>query len=730
MKRIQRSLPVVGMHCAACALKVEQAVSAQVGVQRAAVLYNERMLHLDFDEEQISLATIAEVVKGIGFELITADTEYELNERRLKARQREVRRMQIDTIGAWVATIVMMLVMWLPLPHWIHYTGMWLSAISVFFLFTARFHRAALKQLLHRVFSMDTLVSFSTTVSFIAGAVALIRGGTYAAEAHIYFDATVMIPAFVLLGKWMEQRATLRTGDAVAALLNSRPKWALVLRDGVAVELPVEMISVGDKVRVRAGDTIPVDGVVLKGTTTIDEQMISGEPIPVEKEVGSKVYAGTINGTSPITMQALEVGSETVLGTIIETIRKAETDKPPIRRMADRIAGGFVPVVFLLSLLTWGIWMLFVPVGNEDVTYLALRCAISVLVISCPCALGLATPTALTVLIGEAARRHILIRDAAAMELLPQITTVFLDKTGTITTGQPKVVAEEWYASEANNATNRGLLYALEHESTHPLAAAICAHLYDTEREEVLTERTETILGKGIESEYLGQKVLIGNAAFVGVDEPIGAGSHVFFSVGGRVLLHLTIADQVTPESREAVAEMQRMGLEVVLLTGDYEETAREAAESIGVSRYYARLLPHEKSAIVRQEVERGAKVAMIGDGINDSEALSYASVSASFASGSAIAVSVAHLTFIKSDLRLFPMAIRMMQRTKRTIRANFFWALLYNALAIPLAAGVLYPSLGLLVSPAISGAAMAFSSLSVVSNSLLLKKRLSALIR
>ncbi|WP_281676665.1 heavy metal translocating P-type ATPase [Porphyromonas endodontalis] len=724
MQPNERYFPVVGMRCAACAEKVEQAVAHAVGVESAAVLYTERILHVRYRPTETSPEALAKVVEGVGFELILADTEYELAEQHRKALLEDAKRMRRNLIGAWVATLLMMLLMLLPFPHFVHQLGMALAAASVYFFFAADYHRAALRQIVHGVFSMDTLVSLSTTVSFVSGVLALLGGWGIFTDAHIYFDATVMIPAFVLLGKWLEQRATQRTGDAVAALVESRPRWALQMRDGVATEVPVETLKVGDRIRVRAGEAIPVDGVLLKGTTSVDEQLISGEPLPVEKVVGSSVFAGTLNREGAFTMEATSVGRDTILGTIIETVRHTQTDKPPIRRIADRIAAIFVPVVMGLSLLTLLLWLLL---GDPlDAWRWGMRCAISVLVIACPCALGLATPTALTVMVGETARRHILIRKAAAMEVLPRVTHVFLDKTGTITSGHPEVVEETWVDGVSPKEL-MPLFVAMEQQSTHPLAAAIVAHAALPE-DLVLPslDSVETFVGKGVEAYSEGGCYRIGNAAFVGATpHPEAEGSEVFFSREGQVVARLLVADRVTEESREAVADLRKRGIEVVLLTGDNHGAAQTAAQAAGIEEWHAALLPHEKLEIVAKARAKGAVVAMVGDGINDSEALGEADVSLAFASGSDIAVSVADITLAQNDLRLLPQAIEIAKRSLRTIHANFFWALLYNFIAIPLAAGALYSTWGILLSPAISGAAMAFSSLSVVTNSLLLKRRL-----
>ena len=724
MQPNERYFPVVGMRCAACAEKVEQAVAHAVGVESAAVLYTERILHVRYRPTETSPEALAKVVEGVGFELILADTEYELAEQHRKALLEDAKRMRRNLIGAWVATLLMMLLMLLPFPHLVHQLGMALAAASVYFFFAADYHRAALRQIVHGVFSMDTLVSLSTTVSFVSGVLALLGGWGIFTDAHIYFDATVMIPAFVLLGKWLEQRATQRTGDAVAALVESRPRWALQMRDGVATEVPVETLKVGDRIRVRAGEAIPVDGVLLKGTTSVDEQLISGEPLPMEKVVGSSVFAGTLNREGAFTMEATSVGRDTILGTIIETVRHTQTDKPPIRRIADRIAAIFVPVVMGLSLLTLLLWLLL---GDPlDAWRWGMRCAISVLVIACPCALGLATPTALTVMVGETARRHILIRKAASMEVLPRVTYVFLDKTGTITSGHPEVVEETW----ADAVSPEGLMplfFATEQQCTNPLPAAIAAH--DALPEDLVLpslDSVETFVGKGVEAYSEGGCYRIGNAAFVGATpHPEAEGSEVFFSREGQVVARLLVADRVTEESREAVADLRKRGIEVVLLTGDNHGAAQTAAQAAGIEEWHAALLPHEKLEIVAKARAKGAVVAMVGDGINDSEALGEADVSLAFASGSDIAVSVADITLAQNDLRLLPQAIEIAKRSLRTIHANFFWALLYNFIAIPLAAGALYSTWGILLSPAISGAAMAFSSLSVVTNSLLLKRRL-----
>ncbi len=719
----ERFLPIIGMHCVACAEKIERAVAQRSGVREAAVLYTERMLRVRFDPETISLEELAHAVQEVGFELILADTTYELADRHRRALLREEQRMRRNVLGAWGASLLMMGGMFLSLPSFLHHLLMFVAATSVYFVFAMDYHRSALKQLTHGVFSMDTLVSLSSTISYLSGILSLIDGWGIFTDAHIYFDATVMIPAFVLLGKWLEQRATKRTGDAITALVERRPKWALQMRDGVATEVPIETLQKGDRVRVRAGEIIPVDGVLIKGATTVDEQMISGEPLPVEKVVGSTVFAGTLNRSGAFTLEAQSVGSDTVLGTIIETIRRTQAEKPPIRRIADRIASIFVPVVLALSVLTLLGWLLW---GPEAYAWAwGIRCAISVLVIACPCALGLATPTAITVMVGEMARRHILIQKATAPEILPRVTKVFLDKTGTITTGCPEVVEAKWWSEDPERL--KPLLIAIEQGSTHPLAHALIAHLSGDGMVDIPTlGEVETVVGQGVKARIGGQLYRVGSASFVGTQADEEAkGSEVFFSCEGHLLARFVVADQVTKASREAIALLQKKGVEVILLTGDQASSARVSAGEAGIAEWHAEMMPQEKYAMVCEARRRGEVVAMIGDGINDSEALGEADVSIALASGSDIAVAVADITLAQQDLRLFVEAIEIATQSIRTIHFNFFWALLYNVIAIPVAAGVLFPSFHILLSPAIASSAMALSSLSVVLNSLLLKRRL-----
>lgn len=729
MKKIDKAFPVMGMHCAVCARTVEETVAKMNGVHKSSVLFAEKLLLVQIDPQVTSPQEIAAAVQSVGFEVLVTDSEAEAQELNNRRQQQYRRLLLRDLIGSWVATLLSMLFMWSSiLPHSWRHPVLLLLAASVFFLFALRYHKAAIMQLKHRILSMDTLVSLSTTISFIAGFCS-VCGWWETSEAHIYLDATIMIPAFILLGKWMEERATLRTGSAVAALVNSRPKRALLVTEGETgtVEVEVEAIREGHTVRVRAGEAIPVDGVVTEGCSVVQEQMISGEPIPVEKSPGSSLYAGTINGSGILTMRTTHIGRETVLGSIIEAVRNAETQKPPIRLMADRLAAIFVPVVVGLSLLTLLVWGLLGVLGYvEDAWSIGIRSAVSVLVISCPCALGLATPTALTVAVGEAARAGIFIRKPAAMELLPRIRKIFMDKTGTITQGLPTVEEAEWFVASEEIPFYAKILYQVERYSTHPLAEAMCRYLKEYATETFEIKDTQTVPGKGMEAFVEGQRIRVGSASFTGVagtDE--NDSTQVYMSADERPIVRCRLQDSINPKSGEAIAQLKRMSMKTTLLTGDNLLSARRVAASVGIEEVYAQLLPDEKRALITEAQKQDAPVAMVGDGINDSTALAQADVSVAMATGSDIAVSVADLTLARQDLTLLPQAISIMRLSMRTIRINFFWALVYNAIAIPIAAGLMFPWTGLLITPAISGAAMAMSSLSVVSNSLLLKLRL-----
>lgn len=726
----QRRFPVVGMRCAGCAHSVEQAASKLEGVSDVNVQLAENMLSVSLDDGVVSAEDLRQAVRGVGFDLIVEDSESEQLRRRDAMEAKELKRMKRDTAIAWASALLLMALMFLPDFAAKPYLMM-LAALPGYVWAGRPFHRSALKQLRHGVFSMDTLVSLSTTISFFYSLVVLLffREGFAGMKLHLYFDASAMIIAFVLLGKLLEKRAGRSTGQAIRELMRLQPADALVVRNGKEVVIPIAALVAGDWVRVRPGEQVPVDGLVKEGSSSVQESMISGEPLPREKEPGSAVFSGTINGSGVLTIEVTHVGSDTVLGRIIRTVREAQGSKAPIQRLADRIAGVFVPIVIGLSILTYIIWQL---TGVHDAGVYGLLCAISVLVIACPCALGLATPTALVVGMGRAARNGILIRSAEALERFAAVDTVVLDKTGTLTVGKPQVTRTDRFVAEEEVAGFRNLLYSAEVLSTHPLAGAVC-RAFEGDALTLALSDVQNYPGRGITFAFEGNLYKVGNQAFAeedGAQIPAGAADPnedaavLYFSCGSRMLGRFCVTDELQPDVEEVLKQLRRHHIRTVMLTGDRQEAAEYMARKLHLDEYVGGMMPADKAAYIQKLRDQGRRVAMVGDGVNDSEAMSMADVSVAMGDGSHIAMEVAGITLMRSDLRLLPAALDLSRATRTTIRGNLFWAMCYNLIAIPIAAGVLFPLNGFLLSPAIAGAAMAFSSVSVVTNSLRLRKK------
>ena len=540
-----------------------------------------------------------------------------------------------------------------------------------------------------------------------------------------------MIIAFVLLGKLMEERAKNSTSSAIKGLMGLQPKTARLVTDGREEEVPISNLQVGNVVSVRPGEKIPVDGTLLQGSSSVDESMLSGEPIPVEKNAGDRVLAGTINQKGAFTMEATSVGGTTVLAQIVQMVQSAQGSKAPVQRIVDKISGIFVPVVVLLSFLTFVCWLV---IGGESYFSYALLSAVSVLVIACPCALGLATPTALMVGMGKGAEQHILIKDAFALENLCKVDTVVLDKTGTLTEGVPVVTDSYWISDD--NIRYLDVLYTAEQKSEHPLASAILCWLEESGAKVCEAENFESLTGRGVRIQVEGVTYWVGSQGLLdifqaGIPEKVrkqigqwqeDGQSVVFYGQETRLLAVLAISDRIKPTSAEAVKELKKQGIEVHLLTGDGVRTAERVAATLDIGYYKAEVMPNDKEEYIISLQQQGKKVAMVGDGINDSQALARADVSIAMGKGTDIAMDVAMVTLITSDLLLLPSAIRLSKQTVRLIYQNLFWAFIYNVIGIPLAAGVLFPINGLLLNPMLASAAMAFSSVSVVLNSLILK--------
>ena len=609
---------------------------------------------------------------------------------------------------------------------------MWFLSTPVLFWLGRDFYINAWKQAKHRSANMDTLVALSTGVAYIFSVFNTLfpefwheRG----LHAHVYFEAASVIIGFILLGKLLEETAKRNTSSAIKKLMGLQPKTVTIVQDGgYQMEIPIEQVEIGNTIVVKPGEQIAVDGIVINGNSFVDESMLSGEPVPVLKNENDKVFAGTINQKGSFQFKADKVGSETMLAHIIKMVQDAQGSKAPVQKLVDKIAGIFVPIVIVIAVASFIVWNIF---GGDNGFTQGLLALITVLVIACPCALGLATPTAIMVGVGKGAEKGILIKDAESLELAKKVNAVILDKTGTITEGKPVVTNDFW---TEETPILKQILFSIEKQSEHPLADAVVSHLKN--QNTVSITQFESITGKGAKAEIDGITYFIGNKRLIQENEILienavaqkanqwgnEAKTVIWFANTKKTIAILAIADQIKATSKKAIEELQLSGIEVYMLTGDNEMTAKAVSEKVGIKHYKAEVLPEHKAAFVKQLQQQGKVVAMVGDGINDSTALAQADVSIAMGKGSDIAMDVAKMTIISSDLTKIPEAIHLSKSTVRTIKQNLFWAFIYNLIGIPIAAGILYPINGFLLNPMIAGAAMALSSVSVVSNSLWLK--------
>ncbi|MBT1690392.1 heavy metal translocating P-type ATPase [Dawidia soli] len=733
--RMRTTFPVLEMTCGACASSVESMLAASPGVYTASVNYANQTALVEYDTTQTQPQALQAAVRSIGYDLVI-DTE-DPQAQAADAQQKYYTALRTRTLWACILSVpVVILGMFFMDSAYTPYLSLIFTAPIVFYLGRSFFIHAW-KQARHGQATMDTLVALSTSIAFFFSAFNTFFPGYWHARglhAHVYYEAAAVIIAFLSVGKLLEARAKASTSSAIRKLMGLQPKTVLVVHDTGEQETPIAAVRVGHLVVVRPGERVPVDGLVVSGTSYVDESMISGESIAVSKKTGDKVFAGTVNERGSFRLEARQVGSDTVLARIIRMVQEAQGSKAPVQQLADKIAGIFVPVVIALAILTFATWML---AGGEHAFTHGLLAAVTVLVIACPCALGLATPTALMVGVGKGAENNILIRDAESLERAHQVTAVVLDKTGTLTEGKPRVTDLLWQPG-IDHAALAPVLYSLETSSEHPLAAAIVRHLKDTGTQGVQLLHFEALPGRGVTARYQTESYYAGNARLLAehqvtippaVQAQAGhlqaqARTVLYFADAHRVLALIAIADMLKPTSRAAVEALQKKSIAVYMLTGDNPQTARAIARQAGIAHYEAEVMPDQKAAYIQKLQAQGHVVAMAGDGINDSQALAQADVSMAMGKGSDIAMDVAKMTLITSDLLAIPKALNLSGQTVRGIRQNLFWAFIYNIIGIPIAAGVLYPINGFLLDPMVAGAAMALSSLSVVANSLRLKAR------
>ena len=730
----KETFQVLGMSCAVCALNVETTLGAQEGVYEAKVNFAGSTVLVDYNPRVITPVELQKAVEAAGYELVVENTEDTDQADRLQREEFLV--LKRKTIGAIVLAVpvfvIGMFFMHMPYGNWI----MLAFTIPVMAFFGRDFFVHAYMQLKHGRANMDTLVAVSTGVAFLFSLFNTIWPEYWTSrglEAHVYYEAAAVIIALILLGRLLEAKAKFSTSTAIKKLMGLQPKTVTkILADGSEEEVPIREVEVGEVLVVKPGEKIPVDGEVTEGSSFVDESMITGESIPVEKVKGQPVYAGTINEKGSFRFRADKVGGETVLANIIRMVQEAQGSKAPVQKLVDRIAGIFVPVVMGIAVITFIVWML---IGGDLAFTHALLTSITVLVIACPCALGLATPTAIMVGIGKGAEHNILIKDAESLELMYRVNAIVLDKTGTITEGKPVVTDIHWTPG-AEDERYHSILWEIERRSEHPLADAVVQKFKEKVVNEISVLDFENQTGKGVTAKVGDKVYLVGNRALLEVNHVVldddneklavrweGDGKTVVFFAGvGRVLALVAIADKIKESSRQAVATLHEKGIDVYMLTGDNALTARAVADQVGIRHFKAEVMPGEKANFVEALQHEGKVVAMVGDGINDSQALAQADVSIAMGKGSDIAMDVAKVTLITSDLNVIPRAIALSHQTVRAIRQNLFWAFIYNIIGIPLAAGVLYGINGFLLNPMIAAAAMAFSSVSVVTNSLRIK--------
>ena len=731
-KLVKKSFPVTGMSCASCAVTVQDIVRKQKGVRDAGANYALNSVWVEYDPSAVTTASLKTALRPAGYDLVE---EYDPAEAD-RIREDELTSLKRKTFWAAVLTlpVVVISIFFIDSP----FAGYLLLLLSapVTFWFGRKFFTTAFQLIRSGRTNMDTLVALSTGIAWLFSFFNLLFPrflGIRDGHPQLYFEASSVIIVFILLGRYLEERAKAKTTSALKALMDLQPDTAnLVEEDGSEIKISADRIAVGNLLRVKPGERIPVDGILVSGFSAVDESTITGESIPVEKQTGSKVFSGTINQKGSFIFSAEKIGKETLLSRIIQTVREAQENKPPVQKIVDKVAAVFVPAVIITAIISFAGWMVL---GGSELFPRAFQAFVSVLIIACPCALGLATPTAIMVGIGKGAQRGILIKDPAGLEKSCKIDTLVFDKTGTITTGNPEVTDIWW---KNGNDEPAKILHGTEVLSEHPLAEAVVSKLKKSGYSALAPDHFESLPGRGVRAKYKDNLYLAGNEdlvkdAGISLSAPEKeivtswqqeAKSIVYFADKHDLLAVIAIADRVKASSPEAVGKMKKVGMELHMLTGDHENTARAVANLAGISHFRANCLPADKADHISSLKQKGRVVGMVGDGINDSQALAVADVSFAMGSGSDISMDVSDMTIVTSDLNAIPAAIRLSKLTVRTIRQNLFWAFFYNVVAIPLAAGLFYPVWGIMLNPMFAGAAMAMSSVSVVTNSLWLKYR------
>lgn len=755
---------IKGMHCASCASIIERTLKKTGEIKSIEVNYGTEKARVVFANPKVTPHDLTKHIEPLGYSLEIPQTAHEMgmseNEHALhlglkqtkQEKLAELADLRTKVLSALPLAIFSIIVMgWEmgaqfgvfaemseTLSEFTHHL-MPILATYVLFVVGKPYLLGFYRFLRYGKANMDTLIGIGTSVAFLYSFLVTALAGVLASYVNVdenYYDVTIVVITFIALGKYLEARSKQKTGDAIESLLNLQAKTALVLRQGIEVEVPIDQVVHGDFIVIKPGAKIPVDGIITEGTSFIDESMVTGEPIPVEKTIGSTVVAGTINTNSTFTFTATKVGSETLLANIIRMVEDAEGSRAPIQALADKISSVFVPVVLVFAFLTLGVWLF---VGTEYLGFAqalsyGLTAFVGVLVIACPCALGLATPTAIIVGVGKGAKEGILIKDAATLEKLHQVDTVVVDKTGTITKGKPELIGLTNYSTQSDNEII-SILASLERKSEHPIAYAITQYAKINGSSEKSVQDFEIIKGKGLKGIIDGVEYYAGNLklmadlklsfaeASISVETAQGK-TPVILATKGEVLATVFVADAIKPEAKVAVQNLHKLGIKVTMLTGDNKQTADAIAKEVGIDTVVAEALPQDKLLYIKGLQSHGHIVAMAGDGVNDAPALAQANVGIAMGTGTDVAIETAGITLLQGDIAKLVKAVKLSKMTMRGIKQNLFWAFIYNVVGIPLAAGLFFPFFGWLLSPVFAGFAMAFSSVSVVGNSLRLKAK------
>lgn len=731
---IKENFPVTGLSCASCAISAETILQSQKGVINAAVNFANNTASVEYIPSEIQPEDLKSAVQTVGYDLIIEDPEAAKTtvENIEKQKSKDLERKTWLSILSSIPIVGMgMFFMHTPYSNYIQ----WALATPVVLVFGQQFFANAYKQAKHGSANMDTLVALSTGIAYLFSIFNTLYPQFWTSrglEAHVYFEAAAVVISFILLGRLLEENAKSNTSEAIKKLMGLQPKTVIRISNNTEEIIPIEEVHVNDVLLVKPGEKIPLDGKVLSGSSYVDESMITGEPIPVLKEKDSAVFAGTINQKGSFRFVTEKVGKDTLLAQIIKLVRDAQGSKAPVQKLVDKIAGIFVPVVIGIAVISFFTWMVL---GGDNGFTQGLLALVTVLVIACPCALGLATPTAIIVGVGKGAENGILIKDAESLEQAKNINAIILDKTGTITEGKPEVIAIEWKAGVDQKELSN-LIYSIESQSEHPLADAVVKHLQAENLTKLSLDSFESLTGEGVFASHKGSAYFVGSPKLmeqnsIEIDDALKQKSEewlyqaftvIWISDKENALAAIAIADKIKSTSAAAVQALQEMNIDVYMLTGDNEKTAQAVAKKIGILNYRAETLPADKANFIKELQQQGKKVAMVGDGINDSQALAQADVSIAMGKGTDIAMDVAKMTLISSNLLQVPKAIQLSRETVKIIKQNLFWAFIYNIIGIPIAAGILYPFTGFLLNPMLAGAAMALSSVSVVTNSLRLK--------